>query len=100
MRKTKRASYASPSRRKQVLILAPSVPSAHLSRSEKNIYEALASVSKDHEVLCVPEDKPLSARMDEAELAFRGVNIYAFPAITRGEVLNRLKTLSAISYSP
>jgi hypothetical protein len=41
----------------------------------------------------VPEEKPLSARLDEAALASRGLNIYAFPSITRREIADKVKTL-------
>jgi len=79
--------------RKQVLILVPSIPSPQASRSQKTAHDTLTFVSADHEVLCLPEDKPLSARLDEAALASRGVSIYSFPPVTREDVSKRLKTL-------
>lgn len=80
-------------RRRQVLMLVPSVPSPGLSRSEKELYRALTAVSGSHALLCVPGDKPLSARLDEAALASRGAEVYSFHAEPRAEVSGRLKTL-------
>ncbi|OGR41449.1 MAG: hypothetical protein A2X35_10600 [Elusimicrobia bacterium GWA2_61_42] len=92
--KTKNASVKQTARdRKQVLILVPSIPSPRSARREKTAYEALTLVAAGHEVLCLPEDKPLSAKLDEAALASRGVAIYAFPSVTRADVSGRLKTL-------
>lgn len=91
--KTKYIPSTTVRKRKQVLILAASIPSPLISRSEKTFYDTLAAVSGDHTVLCVPEEKPLSARLDEAALTSRGLNIYAFPSVTRREIADRVKTL-------
>lgn len=88
----KRTSTAR-ARRRQVLMLVPSVPSPGLSRSEKELYRALTAVSGAHALLCVPEDKPLSARLDEAALAAKGAEVYSFSAAAGADISGRLKTL-------
>ncbi|MCM2266891.1 MAG: hypothetical protein NDI60_03855 [Elusimicrobiales bacterium] len=82
-----------PGKRTQVLMLAPSVPSPRLSRSEKTSYAALTLAAAAHDVLCLPQDRPLSARLDEAAVAAGGVNVYAFPGTTPGEISEKIKTL-------
>jgi hypothetical protein len=79
--------------RRQVLLLVPSVPSPGLARAEKELYRALTAVAGAHALLCVPEDKPLSARLDEAALAAKGAEVYSFSPSPRAEVSGRLKTL-------
>lgn len=80
-------------RRKQVLILVPYIPSPRVSGPGKTVHDTLTLASSGHEVMCLPEDKPLSARLDEAALASRGISVYAFPPVTRADISNRLKVL-------
>ncbi|OGS13001.1 MAG: hypothetical protein A2234_08225 [Elusimicrobia bacterium RIFOXYA2_FULL_58_8] len=98
--KTRHPISGIPKRRRRALVLVPSVPSPGISRPEKMAAEALALLAKDYAVLCVPEDAPVSARLDEAALAARGIHIYSFLSITAGEVANRVKALITAAPEP